>query len=98
MPSLPDAFFAASSRTRLDSGRPGNQARWLLSAFSLYHLVSAGEHLRGNVDAERLGGVEIDHQLVLGWRLHRKVRWLLALKDAIDVAGRAVVLCDLIGS
>src|SRR4051794_30343985 len=29
------------------------------------------------------------HQLVLGRRLHRQVRRLLALEDAIDIAGRA---------
>ena len=34
------------------------------------------------------------HQLVLGRRLHRKVGRLLALEDAIDVAGRAPVLVD----
>ena len=33
-------------------------------------------------------------QLVLGRRLHRQVGWLLALEDAIDVAGRAPVLVD----
>jgi hypothetical protein len=44
--------------------------------------------------AERLGGLEIDHQFVLGRRLHRKVGRLLALEDAIDVFGRASVLVD----
>ena len=33
----------------------------------------------GTVEAERLGGLEVDHQLVLGWRLHRQVGRLLAL-------------------
>ena len=33
-------------------------------------------------------------QLVLGRRLHRQVGRLLALEDAIDVAGRAPVLVD----
>ena len=51
----------------------------------------------GTVEAERLGGLEVDHQLVLGRRLHRQVGRLLALEDAVDIAGRAPVLVDVIG-
>ena len=50
----------------------------------------------GTVEAERLGGLEVDHQLVLGRRLHRQIGRLLALEDAIDVAGRAPVLSSVI--
>ena len=46
-------------------------------------LVGAGEHARSNIEAERLGCLEIDHPFILGGRLHR----LLALEDAIDIAG-----------
>ena len=42
-----------------------------------------------HVEAERLGGLEIDHEFVLGRCLHRKVCGLLALEDAINIAGRA---------
>src|SRR5262249_56438973 len=37
---------------------------------------------------ERLRGREIDDQLKFGRRLHRKVSWLLAPEDAINVRGR----------
>jgi hypothetical protein len=48
----------------------------------------------GNFDAERRRGLEIDHQLVLRRRLHRQVGRLLALENAIDVAGRPPVWID----
>src|ERR1700720_3676458 len=53
---------------------------------SFDHFVSAREHHRRHVEAERLGSLEVDHQLVLGRCLHWQVRRLLALEDAIDVA------------
>ena len=42
----------------------------------------------------RLGGLEIDHQLVLGGCLHGKVGRLFPLEDAIDVSGGIAVLVD----
>ena len=51
------------------------------------HLVGAGEQRCLDGEAERPGGLEIDHQLVLGRRLHRQVGGLLALEDAVDVTG-----------
>jgi hypothetical protein len=35
-----------------------------------------------------LGGLGVDYQLILSWRLHRQVGGFLAFQDAVDVAGR----------
>jgi hypothetical protein len=37
-------------------------------------------------------GLEVDDQSVLGRCLHRKIGWLLALENAIDVAGGTAIL------
>jgi hypothetical protein len=50
----------------------------------LDHLIGAREHGRRHSEAEGLGCLEIDHQLVLRRRLHRQVR-RLSPDDAIEV-------------
>ena len=56
-----------------------------------------GQAASAAVEAERLGGLEVDDQLVLCRRLHRQVSRLLALEDAVDVASRAPELVGEIG-
>src|SRR5262245_25487903 len=58
------------------------------------HLVGAREQRMRHGEAERLGGLEVDGELVLGRRLHWKIGRLFAFQDAIDIAGRLPVLAD----
>ena len=58
------------------------------------HLIDTGEQRRWHGEAECLCSLEVDHQLVLGRRLNRHVGRLLALEDAVDIAGRAPVLVE----
>jgi hypothetical protein len=63
----------------------------------LDHLVGAGEQRRRHREAERAGRLEIDHELELGRLMHRKACRLLALEDAVDVAGSAPVEISRVG-
>ena len=47
----------------------------------LDHLVGDREHARWNGKAERLGGLEIDDQLELGWLHDRQVGGLVPLEN-----------------
>src|SRR5678816_2241503 len=63
----------ATKRTLLLTwaGLPPAGSHQLCLAHSFDHLVGAGEQRWRHVEAERLGRLEVDHELVLGWRLDR---------------------------
>jgi hypothetical protein len=71
---------------------------WRHHAHSFNDLVGAGEYGCWNVDAQRPGGLHVDHKLVFGRSLDRQVSRLFALEDAIDVAGRAPILVEKINT
>ena len=85
---------AASRNTRLQAARcdltwaglaPADRASF---AGAFPHSITSSARassVGGTVEAEGLGGLEIDRQLVLGRRLHRQIGRLLALEDAVDV-------------
>ncbi len=93
---------AARGRVRKDvcDGRGrADRARRIAELAPLHSITSSARasSVGGTVEAERLGGLEVDDQLVLGRRLHRQVGRLLALEDAVDVAGRSPVQIDQVG-
>ena len=63
--------------------------------FSLFdHLVGGGEQGLRHGETKRFGRFEIDHQLVLSWRLHRQVGRLLTSKNAINIIRRVAILVN----
>ena len=51
------------------------------------HLVGASRKAGRHFKPKGLGGLEVNHELELSWMLDRKLARLLALQDAIDIAG-----------
>src|SRR4029453_5463859 len=48
------------------------------------HLIGSRKQFVGDGEAERLGGLEIDDQLILGRHLHGEIGRLFPLEDAVD--------------
>ena len=61
------------------SDRPA--AQWVL----LDHLVGAREHRCGNVDADRLGSLDVDNELKLGALWDGQIAGFLAFENAADI-------------
>jgi hypothetical protein len=64
------------------------------SATSFDHLVGGREKRRWDGQAKRIGGFEIDHELVFGWRLDRQIGRFLAFEDTINIRGSAWVIVN----
>jgi hypothetical protein len=54
----------------------------------LDHLVGELLEMQWHLKAKRFGGLEVDHHFELGRQLHRQLRRLGALENAIDVGSR----------
>lgn len=71
-----DGLMANIAGCRLDANL--RHARCSKSSL-LDHLVGAAEQRLRNGKTKRLGSLQVDHQFVSGWRLHRQVGQLFTL-------------------
>src|SRR5215472_4406254 len=63
---------------------------------SFDHLVGAGDQRWWQVEAERLGCLEIDRQLDPGRELDRQISGLGALENPVDIAGPTPIALSLV--
>src|SRR5262249_50068038 len=61
------------------------------------HLVGAGEHRGRQIEAERLGGPQVDEKLISGRLLYRKLGRIGTTQDAIDIDRRSPPEIDRVG-
>jgi hypothetical protein len=82
---------SGQTRARLECPLSAKSRLMQRSKMDRYSITSSARASSpdGYGETEHLGGLEVDHQLVLGRRLHRQVGRHLALEDAIDIARRA---------
>src|SRR5258705_11205748 len=74
-----DRFGATSNRPVNESENCSFQSA--SNGSSLNHFVCADEYRFRDRDSERLGDLQVDHELELGWLLHRQVPRVRALED-----------------
>jgi hypothetical protein len=74
--SVPDTFDARSADST------GLKMRRITRAASFDHVVGAADQRQRDCKAERLRGLEIDHEVDLGRLQHRQVGGFCALEDA----------------
>src|SRR5262249_15106193 len=75
--SGPQRLIMACGVSAISGCEQSQQTRFLFD-----HLVGKGEQRRLHFKAERLGSLEVDDQVVLGGRLHRKVGGFFSLENA----------------
>ena len=94
-------LIATGQRTSLDVRKVPIAANMHRSKSALYSITSSARASTRRAARSRpsaLAVLRLMIELVLGRRLHRQVGRLLALEDAVDVAGRAPVQIDQAGS
>src|SRR5437879_1509755 len=92
------SFLGCSGRTGDAVGESLDDPIRTFEASLFDHLIGALLKMQRHIEAERLGGLEVDHQLELDWGLDGKLAWFRALEDAIDIGRRKPKLIALLTS